>query len=184
MNRLQKSVFFIVFFLCLGSFAAINALATGINPTPSPYLSTGFPQVVVVSGTNYEMGMQYGRQTAHAIVHNVAIFKSKLYDKHGSDNVTKDMQVWNYYLMEHDPTLKDWIQGISDGCSQKGYYVSYLDLILLMYYPTELWSRPKAPYPAMTGIQTQGTSKVALKGGMGIIPFFFDNGSKTVLACR
>lgn len=58
-----------------------------------PYMSTGFPQVVVVSGTNYEMGVQYGRQTAPAIFHNVAIFKSKLYAAYGSETVTKDMKV-------------------------------------------------------------------------------------------
>ena len=138
-----------------------------LNQTPSPYLSTGFPQVVVVSGTNYEMGVQYGRQTAPAILHNMVIFKSKLYGAHGSENVTKDMQVWDYYLMQCDPTLRDWVQGISDGCSQKGYSVSYLDLILLMVYPTELWSRPKAPYPKMTGVQTQNTSAITKFESLG-----------------
>ena len=50
--------------------------AAAASSTPQPYLSTGFPQVVVVSGTNYEMGVQYGEQTGAAIAHNVALFKS------------------------------------------------------------------------------------------------------------
>ena len=86
MNRSQKSILFFVVFLFLVFFTNINASAVVLNQTPSPYLSTGFPQVVVVSGTNYEMGVQYGRQTAPAILHNMVIFKSKLYDAHGGDN--------------------------------------------------------------------------------------------------
>jgi len=63
---------------------------------PQAYITTGFPQVVVVSGTNYEMGVQYGDQAAAAIVHNVALFKSRIYGKFGSDKGTKDMQLWDY----------------------------------------------------------------------------------------
>ena len=74
----------------------------------------------MVSGTDHEMGVQYGEQTAPAIVHNVAIFKSRCYDGHGRDKVTKDMQVWNYYLEKYDPALKDWLQGIVEGCKNRG----------------------------------------------------------------
>ncbi len=117
--------------------------------TPEPYVSTGFPQVVVVSGTNYEMGVQYGEQAAAAIYHNLIIFKSKLYKviSGGEATVTEDMRVWNYYLNLHDPTLKDWLNGLVKGCENKGYSVTYLDFVLLMVYPTELWARPTADYP-------------------------------------
>ena len=135
------------------------------NPTPPPYLSTGFPQVVVMSGTDHDMGVQYGEQTAPAIVHNVAIFKSRCYDGHGRDKVTKDMQVWNYYLEKHDPGYKDWLQGIVEGCRNRGYEVDYLDLIVLMVYPTELWARPKAPYPEETRIAWTGVSPNAPSPG-------------------
>ncbi|MGD0661448.1 MAG: C45 family peptidase [Syntrophorhabdales bacterium] len=133
-------------------FIAVQLAGFAAAAPPPPYLSTGFPQVVVVSGTDHEMGVQYGEQTAPAIVHNVAIFKSRCYDGHGRDKVTKDMQVWNYYLEKYDPAYKDWLQGIMEGCKNKGYNVEYFDLIMLMVYPTELWARPKAPYPAETNI--------------------------------
>ncbi|HVP78475.1 MAG TPA: hypothetical protein VMV04_11320, partial [Thermodesulfobacteriota bacterium] len=61
-----------------GAVAAVAAV-------PQAYVTTGFPKVVVVSGTNYEMGVQYGEQAAAAIVHNVALFTSRIYDKFGSD---------------------------------------------------------------------------------------------------
>ena len=34
---------------------------------PAPFNYTGLPKVIVVSGTNYEMGVQYGEQAAAAI---------------------------------------------------------------------------------------------------------------------
>lgn len=132
---------------------------------PQPYLSTGFPQVVVVSGTDYEMGAQYGEQAGAAIAHNVVIFKSRLYATHGSEKITKDLQVWSYYLTKYDPTYKDWLQGIADACRQKGHDVSYLDLIGLMVYPTEKWARPKAPYPEETRIASTGASLNTLSDG-------------------
>ena len=39
---------------------------------------------------------------------------------------------------KHDPAHKDWLQGIVEGCKNKGYEVDYLDLVMLMVYPTEL----------------------------------------------
>jgi hypothetical protein len=139
----------------LAESPAANAAAERAS-VPEPYLTTGFPQVVVVSGTNYEMGVQYGEQSAAAIVHNVALFKSRLYDKFGSEKVTKDMQVWDYYLKKHDPVYGDWLRGIMEGCKRKGHVVTYLDLIALMVYPTEFWARPKAAYPAETQLASIG----------------------------
>jgi Acyl-coenzyme A:6-aminopenicillanic acid acyl-transferase len=139
--------------------------AVPVASTPQPYVTTGFPQVVVVSGTNYEMGVEYGEQAGAAIAHNVAMFKSRLYDKFGTETVTKDMQVWDYYLGKYDPVYKDWLRGIVDGCKQKGYDVSYLDLVMLMVYPTEFWARPKAPYPAETRIASVEAPLAAASAG-------------------
>ncbi|HRY52041.1 MAG TPA: C45 family autoproteolytic acyltransferase/hydrolase [Candidatus Paceibacterota bacterium] len=130
--------------------AIVRATATG--SLPAEYLSTGFPQVVVVSGSDREMGLQYGEQAAAAIAHNVALFKSRLYDKYGAAVVAKDMQAWNYYLIRYDRAYQDWLEGIRAGCKRKGFSVSYDDLLMLVVYPAELWSRPTGPYPKETGV--------------------------------
>ncbi len=154
--------------------------ATAESFTPQPYLSTGFPQVVVVSGTDYEMGVQYGEQTGAAIAHNVALFKSRLYDAHGAAVITKDMQVWDYYLTKYDPAYKDWLKGTVEGCKQEGYDVSYLDLVGLMVYPTEFWAKPKTPYPAETRIAFVETPPAAIpKEAYHSCNTFAATGSKT-----
>ena len=125
-----------------------------VSDVPQAYVTTGFPQVVVVSGTNFDMGAQYGEQATAAIVHNVALFKSRLNDKFGSEKVKKDMEAWGYYLKKYDPVYVEWLQGIVDGCKRKGHVVTYLDLIALMVYPTEFWARPNAPYPEETRVSS------------------------------
>ncbi len=112
-----------------------------------PVTYPGVPQVVVVSGTNYEMGVQYGRQAAHSIHHNLALFKTTLLQVFGKEKVTNDMNVWAYYIEKHNPALKDWLEGISAGCREARKNISYIDLILITVFWTESWARPNAPYP-------------------------------------
>jgi hypothetical protein len=140
--------------------------AEGNEIVPPPYAPTGFPQVVVVSGTDFEMGKQYAEQTAPAIVHNLALMKSRLYDKFGSDTVTNDMKVWDHYTRRYDPGLVDWMKGIQAGCKARGWNVSYLDMVILMVYPSENWARPDRPYPpeTMVGVAQTSGSQVQTQG--------------------
>ena len=131
-------------------------------------------QVVVVSGTNYEMGVQYGEQAANLIAANrdatwnlldtqVVAYPDGPPLEH--EVILKDIQVWTYYLEQYDPKLKDWLLGISHGCRNKGVAVSYLDLVAIMVLPQELWARPAGPYPAETGV-----APIAINNGEPIFP--------------
>jgi hypothetical protein len=66
------------------------------------------PPVVVVSGSNYDMGYQYGEQAAPLIYHNLVVTMSKLVSVYGKEGATKDLEVWSYYLWKYDPGLKYW----------------------------------------------------------------------------
>ena len=142
---------------CTGSSGTDPAKVN--STTPEVYVSTGFPQVVVVSGTEYEMGLQYGQQTAARLAHNVAIQENQLYEIYGQETVTTDLKVWDYYIKTYTPAMAEWFRGMADGCSQEGYNLKYYDMLLVSYYPSELWSRPKVPYPAETGVKWAGPIK-------------------------
>ncbi|HVN23958.1 MAG TPA: C45 family autoproteolytic acyltransferase/hydrolase [Syntrophorhabdales bacterium] len=148
------AVFGLVFFHCATLFAAPD--------TSAPI------RVVVVSGSNYEMGVQYGEQAADLIAANrdvtwqildneVTVFKGG--PLLGHDGVLKDIQVWTYYIEKYDPQMKEWLRGISKGCKNKGVHISYVDLIALMVLPQELWARPGAPYPSETGVASLQNEK-------------------------
>jgi hypothetical protein len=125
-------------------------------------------QVVVVSGSNYEMGVQYAEQAAELIVANRDV-TWQLLDTQvtaypggpplGREVILKDIQVWTYYLEKYDPALKDWLRGISKGCKNKGFEVSYVDLVAIMVLPQEVWARPQMPYPAETNVTAFVSSK-------------------------
>jgi hypothetical protein len=152
--------FFFIIFLqtnCTGSSGTDPAKVN--STTPEVYVSTGFPQVVVVSGTEYEMGLQYGQQTAARLAHNVAIQKNQLYEIYGQETVTTDLRVWDYYIKTYTPAMAEWFRGMADGCSQEGYNLSYYDILLVSYYPSELWSRPNVAYPAERGVKWAGPVK-------------------------
>jgi hypothetical protein len=125
------------------------------------------PRVVVVSGSNYEMGVQYGEQAADLIAANqVAIWNildTQVVDGTGvplgRSVILKDMQVWTYYLEKYNPKQKDWLLGISRGCKNKGVEISYVDLVAAMAYLNELWARPAGDYPPETGVVASASSK-------------------------
>ena len=116
-------------------------------------------RVVVVSGSNYEMGVQYGQQAAELIAVNRDvvwnILETKVVDSNnvplGRGVIDKDIQVWTYYQKKYDPGLTEWFKGISRGCKNKGFDISYADLVALMVYPQEVWARPAMSYPPETG---------------------------------
>lgn len=158
MNKKVLRAFSLLIAVCAVVFLFAD-YSMAAKSVPAPYVPTGFPQVVVVSGTDFEMGRQYGQQAAPAIVHNLALMKSKLYDKYGADTVTADMKVWDFYTRIYDPGLVDWLEGIKAGCKTKGYNISYLDLVILMVYPSENWARPASrPYPPETKVKLKTAS--------------------------
>ena len=154
----------------IGIWLIIFQVASVSYGAPEPYVSTGFPKAVVVSGSNFEMGMQYGEQAAAAIGHNLAIMKSHLYEAYGKTTVDADMKVWDYYNKQFDPGLQDWLKGIVKGCKKRKVKVSYYDLVLLMVYPTELWARPSNPYPeeSAKGAKLKTARKRQLRAGVTV----------------
>jgi len=128
-------------------------------------------KVVVVSGSNYEMGVQYGEQAADLIAANRDVTWNLLDTRVtafpggpplGREVVLKDIEVWTYYLEKYDPQLKEWLLGISKGCKNKGFDISYVDLMAIMVLPQEVWARPQFPYPAETQVAGYAPSKSSL----------------------
>jgi hypothetical protein len=133
---------------------------------------TGVPQIVVVSGTNYEMGYQYGQQAAALIYQNKVLMRKGLESLLGAATIANDIKVWTYYLEKYDLKLKDWLNGIVAGCKNKKYTVTYADLVLNMVYPQELWARPQDPYPKVTHVtalsrKTKSTQKAHMCSAFG-----------------
>lgn len=159
MKRMFHALVVLVMFSVFLFHGPLAIAASGTLATPL--------RVVVVSGSNYEMGVQYGEQAADLIAANRDV-TWQLLDTQvtaypggpplGRSVILKDIQVWTYYFEKYDPQLKDWLLGISKGCENKGFEISYVDLVAIMVLPQEVWARPQMPYPAETQVTAYAPS--------------------------
>jgi hypothetical protein len=161
MKRMFHALVVLVIFSVVIFHGPLGAVASWTSATPPI-------RVVVVSGTNYEMGVQYGEQAAELIAANRDVTWNLLDTQVtaypggpplGREVILKDIQVWTYYLEKYDPQLKYWLLGISKGCKNKGFDISYVDLIAIMVLPQEVWARPQMPYPEETNVASYTPSK-------------------------
>lgn len=152
-----------------------------VNPIPEAMATDANPQVIVVSGSNEEMGYQYGTQAADLIFRNINLLKSKVVAQYGEALTKSDMQVWSYYADKHDPGLRGWFEGIQRGLKDSGYTVDYLDVLLVTVYSGEMWCRPPVdqPYPEETGIALPDTSAESARTDIHSCTAFAAEGSAT-----
>ncbi|MBM3149529.1 MAG: hypothetical protein FJZ88_05815, partial [Chloroflexi bacterium] len=73
------------------------------------FARTGTIPVIFVVGSNYEMGFQFGQQTADGVAHNVAVFKTALLPVYGEERLTKGSEVCDFYIKKHVPGMSDWL---------------------------------------------------------------------------
>ena len=112
------------------------------------YANTGVIPVIFVAGSNYDMGFQFGQQTADRVAHNVAVFKTALlFVYKGEERLTKGSEICDYYIKKHVPGMADWLRGIADGCKAEGVDISYLDLVLMNSFDVFIWAYPGEEYP-------------------------------------
>ena len=88
---------------------------------------------IFVSGSNYEMGYQYGYQMADGI----KWVRDQLTGGIRS-MVNDNFEVWNqclkgfqYYIKEYTPEIIDEMIGIAAGATDAGYDISYVDILTI-----------------------------------------------------
>jgi len=122
-------------------YSSLNVLPPSIIP------------VVVVCGTEYQMGYQYGQQVGHYI----EIMKNSKWattiKQHGFsyNEVVKDLKAIQYYIKKYAPEVIEEIRGIADGAKGAGYNISYIDILLLNYdigYSTHVKKSDTAEFPS------------------------------------
>ena len=145
-------IFFGLAILFLGIFPAVSGSTPGLSDNSAPdYSGTragpspasdryvpppGVMPVVILQGTPYEMGYQYGLQVPEyiAIVRDAAwasALTSNTYDE-----VIASCEDSRYYI-ETELTgfrFTDFFQGMSDAMNDQGYQFSPRDPVVILYY--------------------------------------------------
>lgn len=145
---MKKIVLFVALLsmLCITGFSGHGDLTSEViaaTTAPTEFAQTGFPQVIVVSGSNYDMGFQYGVQNAAQTYHQVMVIRRDLLKQFTKEQYRKDAKAWAYYTEKHVPSNAEWLRGIAAGLKKAKFKgVDYLDLVITGFATNELWTRP------------------------------------------
>jgi len=87
--------------------------------------------IVILSGSDYEMGYQYGQQAGSYIERSGDAAWGKMLQKFSRPEVINALKANQHYIKKSIPECIDQMRGIADGATACGYKVSYIDVLLL-----------------------------------------------------
>jgi hypothetical protein len=94
-------------------------------------LPPGILPVVILSGTDFEMGCQYGQQAGpYLAVEKEAKWASAL-QAHSQEQVLEMLRGNQFYIEKHTPENIEIMKGISEGATAAGFQLSYTDVLLM-----------------------------------------------------
>ncbi|MDI9619700.1 MAG: C45 family autoproteolytic acyltransferase/hydrolase [Candidatus Nezhaarchaeota archaeon] len=97
--------------------------------------------MVYVSGSEYEMGYQYGRQVAKYITLVKDGLWSALLERYDRSLILEKLAAYDRCLKQWLTKVKYWeiLEGIADGAQDSGYNVTYWDVLLINYQVEFEW---------------------------------------------
>ena len=107
------------------------ALARGLAAQEKDVLPPGILPVVIVGGSDYEMGYQYGQQAgAHIFLNAQASWASAL-QRLSHDGVRNDLKANQHFIQNHTPENIEIMKGMAAGATAAGFDLSYEDALMM-----------------------------------------------------
>jgi len=104
--------------------------------------------VVIVKGSAYEMGYQYGRQVGHYIeMVKDAEWVEAIKTMHSLQEIERELQAAEHYIKKYAPEEIEWMEGVADGATEDGYNVSFKDILIIntrVHPPTPFANHPSS----------------------------------------
>ena len=108
----------------IGAVQAGGRVAAALPPSIMP--------IILLKGSDYQMGYQYGRQAGKYIVLQKDGAWVDCIDQLGSrEKVLKQIRGMEYYIKKYTPDLIQQMKGIADGAKAAGFKVTYDDILLI-----------------------------------------------------
>ena len=107
------------------------ALARSLAAQGTDVLPPGILPVVIISGSDYEMGYQYGQQAgAHIFLNAQASWASAL-QRFTHDGVRNALKANQHFIQEYTPENIEIMKGMAAGATAAGFDVSYEDALMM-----------------------------------------------------
>ena len=87
--------------------------------------------VVILRGSDYDMGLQYGQQAAAYIDRTREDKWASALRRFSRDDVLKALRANQSFIKRYTPEWIDFMRGMADGASEAGFPVDYEDVLLM-----------------------------------------------------
>ncbi|KPK74359.1 MAG: hypothetical protein AMJ79_14380 [Phycisphaerae bacterium SM23_30] len=131
MKSVAKKYFRLVLITIL--FWALSGPSSGLGARveEKEVLPPGILPVVILQGSDYQMGFQYGQQAGAYIEKNKEAAWAQALESFDRAEVIRTLKANQHYIYEYTPELIDQLRGMADGATAAGYEMSYTDVLLL-----------------------------------------------------
>jgi hypothetical protein len=127
------------------STIARSSPSSPASAIPSPFLSSTFPAddpsrdslppsilpVVILRGSDYEMGFQYGQQACAYIERTREDKWASALQRFSREEVLKALQANQTFVRRYTPEWIDFMKGMAEGATKAGYPMTYTDVLLM-----------------------------------------------------
>jgi len=99
--------------------------------SPSSVVPPSIMPVVLLSGSDYQMGFQYGYQAGKYIDRVKDQTWANALARYGHDDIAQMLGRFAKHIQDHVPEADEMIHGVADGADVAGFRVSYTDALLI-----------------------------------------------------
>ncbi len=101
--------------------------------------------VIILRGSDYEMGYQYGQQAAPYLDwKRDALWAEVLREWGNREQVAAELTIARQYIKDSTPNALEGLNGMADGATAAGYHLAFLDCLLFNAKPKKL-AAPDTP---------------------------------------
>ncbi len=129
----------------------------GVELEPAPEMPASINPVVILSGSDYQMGYQYGQQAAQHIGMRLDAYWASTLKQFSYDEVLSELAEAQKCIKQYTPEAIEMMKGIANGATAAGYKMSYFDVLLLN-------AQPWKPVPEEEELASSGCSGFAAWG--------------------
>ncbi|MCP4725094.1 MAG: hypothetical protein GY863_08665 [bacterium] len=125
----RRAIFFTIMICMLVS--GIIPISASAHVDSDEVLPPGILPVIILSGSDYEMGYQYGQQAGKYIEMTKNDFWASALRRFSRGEVIRILKANQYFVNKYTPEIIDQMKGMADGATAAGYDLSYTDVMLM-----------------------------------------------------
>jgi hypothetical protein len=144
-KRIKKSYRLFLTLIVLLSITTL-AIFTSEPKSSSGPLPPSIMPVVILQGSDYEMGYQYGQQAGPILVMRKEASWATVLNKQSREDVLHTLKAYQWYIRKYAPEIIEEMKGMAAGARDAGYDLTYVDVLLLnagQRNPGPAWNYPK-----------------------------------------